>query len=210
MYHPGGPARSLKRQPPYKPAPAHFCPLVLPRVPRPRISACTMLQLPSGLPYSSMFSPAGSLLKILQFECKPCLRSQLSQQLATSFRKASTSPPVAFSTAQGRSQAVKGSSRNPTGPPPTIKQVILPPPESSATPSKPSSKAKDKDHTPKPLLRPLGQSNPPRPGENSGIDPRTWRERRDDFLNYDKHLERRKQLFVSLFSFISFTQARGI
>ena len=55
---------------------------------------------------------------------------------------------------------------------------------------------KNREHIPKPLSRPLGHNKPPRAGENSGVDPRTWRQRRDDFLNYDKHLERRKQLYV--------------
>ncbi|KAI9051032.1 hypothetical protein LZ554_005140 [Drepanopeziza brunnea f. sp. 'monogermtubi'] len=50
------------------------------------------------------------------------------------------------------------------------------------------------DFTPKPLGRPIGLTNPPRAGENAGIDTRTWRQRRDDFVDHDKHLIRRKQL----------------
>ncbi|KAL8884888.1 MAG: hypothetical protein Q9192_006751 [Flavoplaca navasiana] len=53
---------------------------------------------------------------------------------------------------------------------------------------------KPKDFTPKPLLRPIGVLYPPKPGENSGVDPRPWRQRRDDLFDYNKHLVRRKEL----------------
>ncbi|KAL8719900.1 MAG: hypothetical protein Q9225_003159 [Loekoesia sp. 1 TL-2023] len=57
-----------------------------------------------------------------------------------------------------------------------------------------SEEPKPEDHALKPLSRPIGVPYPPNPGENSGIDPRSWRERRDDLFNYDKHLVRREQL----------------
>ncbi|KAL8787134.1 MAG: hypothetical protein Q9213_002350, partial [Squamulea squamosa] len=53
---------------------------------------------------------------------------------------------------------------------------------------------KPQDFTPKPLSRPIGVLYPPNPGENSGIDPRSWREKRDDLFDYNKHLVRRKEL----------------
>ncbi|MCJ1385045.1 Mitochondrial ATPase complex subunit atp10 [Xylographa soralifera] len=57
-----------------------------------------------------------------------------------------------------------------------------------------TEKISDNDHTPRPLSAPLGLPHPPKVGQNTGIDSRTWRQRRADFLNYDKHLERRASL----------------
>ncbi|KAI0176588.1 putative F1F0 ATP synthase assembly protein Atp10 [Pestalotiopsis sp. NC0098] len=48
--------------------------------------------------------------------------------------------------------------------------------------------------TPVPLPRPIGLPYPPEAGQNTGIDNRSIRQRRDDFVNWDKHLVRREQL----------------
>lgn len=53
---------------------------------------------------------------------------------------------------------------------------------------------KDGELIPKPLNRPLGVEYPPQPGQNSGVDPRSWRQRRDDFASYEKHKQRKREV----------------
>lgn len=64
------------------------------------------------------------------------------------------------------------------------------------TPELKHQRYKDGELVPKPLSKPLGLLYPPKPGENTGRDTRSWQERRDDFASYEKHLERRKQMYV--------------
>ncbi|TLD23102.1 hypothetical protein PspLS_07539 [Pyricularia sp. CBS 133598] len=69
-------------------------------------------------------------------------------------------------------------------------------PEASPFGDAPRSYGKQSDETfkPRPLARPIGMKDPPMPGDNSGLDFRTIQQRRDDFVNYEKHLIRRKQM----------------
>lgn len=75
-----------------------------------------------------------------------------------------------------------------------------PPPTPSSNPNhranQQQSKAAEEDgeFIPGPLNRPIGVLEPPQPGTNTGRDPRSLRKRRDDFVNYDKHLVRRAQM----------------
>jgi len=75
----------------------------------------------------------------------------------------------------------------------------LPPPSTSSTLDE-APRAYGKavsEFTPKSLDRPIGLSSPPNAGENSGIDNRTYRQRRDDFVDYDKHIIRRRELYAT-------------
>ncbi|KAI9738667.1 MAG: Mitochondrial ATPase complex subunit atp10 [Cirrosporium novae-zelandiae] len=64
----------------------------------------------------------------------------------------------------------------------------------ASAPLIPTENPNEDEFFPKPLARPLGLQKPPRPSENTGIDSRSWRERREDFVNYDKHIVKREKL----------------
>ncbi|KAK3383375.1 ATP10 protein-domain-containing protein [Lasiosphaeria ovina] len=103
-------------------------------------------------------------------------------------------------------------------PPPAAAPVAAPPNTTSSPAATPAAKAaspaaedapKDtgplafapraygpsvKEFTPTALTRPIGMHSPPSAGENTGIDPRSLKQRRDDFVDYKKHLAKREQL----------------
>ncbi|KAK2754266.1 Mitochondrial ATPase complex subunit atp10 [Arachnomyces sp. PD_36] len=126
-----------------------------------------------------MWKPSTSSLLIdapLAFQSGRCLQCQYWRVQPKSFsRFASNKPSIPLVDHKSNLQ------------PPTPKQQSPQPPAKSGG-------RNGEEFTPKPLARPLGVQNPPQPGQNTGIETRTLRERRDDFVNYEKHVERRREL----------------
>ncbi|KAI0898327.1 ATP10 protein-domain-containing protein [Annulohypoxylon nitens] len=118
-----------------------------------------------------------------------CLLCQ-SRAFSTSYRLLAEQGAAAKATATTKSQSIQAkTTKTPSSPAPP--KVIAPSPLEDA----PRGYGKRLEKfTPKPLSRPIGMPLPPRPGENTGIDFRTLKQRRDDFVNYEKHLARREEL----------------
>ncbi|KAM0723007.1 hypothetical protein Q7P37_001205 [Cladosporium fusiforme] len=81
---------------------------------------------------------------------------------------------------------------NSTPPPPPVKNS-KPPTDQPGYKLRQKSDDSEEFH-PEPLTRPIGMPNPPQPGENMGIDARSLRQRRNDFVDYDKHLAKRSKM----------------
>lgn len=73
-----------------------------------------------------------------------------------------------------------------------------------------SFELKNLEAHPRLLTRPLGVHRPPKCGENSGIDVRSLAQRREDFVNYEKHLEKRNRLFEFCNPENSLSQLTGV
>ncbi|KAI0383831.1 ATP10 protein-domain-containing protein [Hypomontagnella monticulosa] len=116
-----------------------------------------------------------------------CLLCQ-SRAFSTSYRVLAEQGANAAKTA-AKSQSTKTKTLPPKSPSPP--KIIPPSPLEDA----PRAYGKRVEKfTPKPLSRPIGMPLPPQPGENTGIDFRTFKQRRDDFVDYEKHLKRREEL----------------
>jgi mitochondrial ATPase complex subunit ATP10 len=71
--------------------------------------------------------------------------------------------------------------------------------QKGGTPPPAESAPNDNDEfAPRTLDRPIGLLYPPQEGQNTGVDMRTLRERRDDFVDYEKHLKRRQELYDTI------------
>ena len=82
-------------------------------------------------------------------------------------------------------------------PHPTHSTILKPGERKLRTPELKHLRYRDGELVPKPLNRPLGLNYPPQPGQNTGRDLRTWRQKRDDYANYEGYLKRRRQMCVS-------------
>ena len=144
------------------------------------------LKLPQLHPAMLQINPLTSRSRLLLLRLS--LQCHVAQQQLRSFRQASS----ASSSRPAKPRTIPQTPKIINTPKPTLPPPIRP--RSNKVIDTNAGGSSDRDHTPRLLSAALGLPNPPLPGQNTGIDTRPWRQRRDDFLNYDKHLERRASL----------------
>ncbi|KAL4782992.1 ATP10 protein-domain-containing protein [Aspergillus varians] len=125
-----------------------------------------------------------SFLEPSLLQSSRCLSCQLRS--ATTVRSRPSLRPYATKNSNG--EKPPASTNTPTNRKLQFQQNAAP--ESSPPKQKDPS---DEDFIPT-LDRPIGSGIPPQEGQNTGIDKRTLAQRRDDFVNYNRHIERRQEL----------------
>jgi mitochondrial ATPase complex subunit ATP10 len=68
----------------------------------------------------------------------------------------------------------------------------------------------DRSWVPPPLGRPIGYPNPPQPGENTGIDSRTFAERRRDYWDQEKQTKKQHELLYKMWGESYFKDISGV
>ncbi|KAL4905884.1 hypothetical protein BDW74DRAFT_177583 [Aspergillus multicolor] len=127
--------------------------------------------------------PISSLLEPSLLQSSRCLSCQLRG--ASTFRSRHSLRP--YTTKNENGEKPPASTDTPTSRKAQFQQ--------NSAPQSATIKARNPKNDPVPQLdRPIGSAIPPQEGQNTGIDKRTWGQRRDDFVNYEKHLARREQL----------------
>lgn len=163
---------------------------------------------PSWSSYASGTAPTDTMLEqtirrtLLRPSRQPlaaCLRCQWRTFHATYPRLAGPSPQL--------SKTPKPVDEKKAVAAPASGQAQTTPQESEPLAGAPRSYGKRvDDFKPRTLGRPIGLPNPPKAGENTGVDTRTAKQKRDDFVDFQKHMRRREELYdpiPTLFSFFS-------
>ena len=114
--------------------------------------------------------------------------------LAVHFSSQPLPLPLSLSSSRVLQQQTRRRQSSLGSPPQPDKDKAPPPPPLPSGNGEDARKQKKKEYKPVQLIRPLGMEDPPQKGENSGIDTRTVQQKRDDFVNWDKHLQKRKKL----------------
>ncbi|KAJ5893972.1 hypothetical protein N7495_005663 [Penicillium taxi] len=140
-------------------------------------------------------SPISTILnsEAIILQSSRCLSCQFHKTAATHLRPYTSS--IRFyatgnSNKSSSNEAVTASSPSPKADNPSKRPVSF-----QRNPvASPNAKPGDADFVLPVLSRPIGAPDRPFAGQNTGVDSRTFRERRDDFVDYDKHIARRKEL----------------